>query len=74
MHEPLAKQTAARQKCIDDKAMDPFNPYTPSKRLAAGPPVRTAEDAQAVALKAVAFVAAAELTPETPMAAKVKLP
>ena len=123
MHEPLAKQTAARQKFIDDKAMDPFKPYTPSKRLAAGPSVRTAEDAQAVALKAVAFiaadddllprfialsgcdlddirqrigdlaflsgvldfiladeptllafVAAAELTPETPMAARVKLP
>jgi len=37
--------------------MDPFKPYTPSKRPAV-PPVLTAEDAQAVALKAVAFLAA----------------
>lgn len=37
--------------------MDPFKPYTPSKRPAA-PPVLTVEDAQAVALKAVAFIAA----------------
>jgi hypothetical protein len=103
--------------------MDPFKPYTPSKRPTARPPVLTVEDAQAVALKAVAFiaadddllprfvalsgcgmddirqrigdpaflggvldfvladeptllafVAAAELAPETPMAARAKLP
>lgn len=39
--------------------MDPFKPYVPSKRSA--PPLAlTAEDAQAVALKAVAFIAADE--------------
>jgi len=40
--------------------MDPFKPYTPSKRPAAGPKIRTAEDAQAVALQAIAFIAADE--------------
>jgi hypothetical protein len=39
--------------------MDPFKPYTPSKRPA-GPPVLSAEDAQTIALKAIAFVAADE--------------
>jgi hypothetical protein len=102
--------------------MDPFKPYTPSKRPA-GPPVLSAEDAQTIALRAIAFIAAddellsrfvaltgcgmdiirerigdpaflggvldfilgdepsllafvetAELTPETPMAARHKLP
>ncbi|HMA50216.1 MAG TPA: DUF3572 domain-containing protein [Magnetospirillaceae bacterium] len=36
--------------------MDPFKPYTPSKR-SAGPPVLSAEDAQTIALKAIAFIA-----------------
>jgi hypothetical protein len=39
--------------------MDPFKPYTPSKRPA-GPPVLSPEDAQAVALKALAFIAGDE--------------
>jgi hypothetical protein len=37
--------------------MDPFKPYVPSPR-AAVPPALSVEDAQAVALKAVAFIAA----------------
>ena len=37
--------------------MDPFKPYTPSIRVAP-PPALSVEDAQAVALKAVAFIAA----------------
>ncbi len=37
--------------------MDPFKPYTPSKRPA-GPPVLSDEDAQTIALKAIAFIAA----------------
>ncbi len=37
--------------------MDPFKPYIPSKRPAAPAPLTT-QDAQAVALKAVAFIAA----------------
>ena len=36
--------------------MDPFKPYTPSKRPA-GPPVLSVEDAQTIALKAIAFIA-----------------
>jgi len=40
--------------------MDPFKPYTPSKRPAAWPSVRSVEDAQTVALKAIGFVAADE--------------
>jgi len=36
--------------------VDPFKPYTPSKRPAA-PPALTPQDAQAVALQAVAFIA-----------------
>jgi len=40
--------------------MDPFKPYTPSKRPAPGPTIRSAEDAQTVALKAIAFIAADE--------------
>jgi hypothetical protein len=36
--------------------MDPFKPYTPSKRPPV-PPKLTVEDAQAVALKAMAFIA-----------------
>lgn len=38
-------------------SMDPFKPYTPSKRPAA-PPALNAEDAQTIALKAIAFIAA----------------
>jgi hypothetical protein len=37
--------------------MDPFKPYVPSKRPAV-PPTLTVDDAMAVALKAVAFIAA----------------
>ena len=37
--------------------MDPFKPYTPTKRPAA-PPKLTPEDAQTVALKAIGFIAA----------------
>lgn len=37
--------------------MDPFKPYNPPKRHAA-PPALTRDDVQAVALKAVAFIAA----------------
>ena len=37
--------------------MDPFKPYVPTKRPAA-PPTLTVDDAMAVALKAVAFIAA----------------
>ncbi len=37
--------------------MDPFKPYTPSKRPTV-PPALTLEDAQAVALKAIAFLVA----------------
>jgi hypothetical protein len=40
--------------------MDPFKPYTPSKRPNPGPAIKNAEDAQTVALKAVAFLAADE--------------
>jgi hypothetical protein len=40
--------------------MDPFKPYTPSKRPVAGPPVLSQEDAQAVAFRALAFIAADE--------------
>ena len=40
--------------------MDPFKPYTPSTRPAPGPLVRNAEEAEAVALKAIAFIAADE--------------
>ena len=36
--------------------MDPFKPWEPKSRLSA-PPILTVEDAQTVALKAVAFVA-----------------
>jgi len=39
--------------------MDPFKPYTPSKRPAKVP-VLSPEDAQTVALKAIAFIAADE--------------
>ncbi len=39
--------------------MDPFKPYVPSKRPQAAPAL-TADDAQAVALKAIAFIAADE--------------
>lgn len=37
--------------------MDPFKPYTPAKRPAPGPVLKNAEDAQTVALKAIAFIA-----------------
>jgi len=40
--------------------MDPFKPYTPSKRSPPGPPIRSIDDAQTVALKAIAFIAADE--------------
>ena len=40
--------------------MDPFKPYTPSKRPAAPPAMHSVDDAQTVALKAIAFVAADE--------------
>ena len=40
--------------------MDPFKPYTPTKRPAPGPSIHSAEDAQTVALKAIAFIAADE--------------
>lgn len=40
--------------------MDPFKPYTPSNRPAPGPSIRSAEDAQTVALKAIAFIAGDE--------------
>ena len=37
--------------------MDPFKPYAPSKRPTS-PPVLSVEDAQTIALKAIAFIAA----------------
>jgi hypothetical protein len=37
--------------------MDPFKPYTPSKRPAAPPALQSGQDAQTVALKAIAFIA-----------------
>ena len=37
--------------------MDPFKPYTPSKRAAPAPMIRSTEEAQAVALQAIAFIA-----------------
>ncbi len=37
--------------------MDPFKPYTPTKRPAA-PPALNDEDAQTIALKAIGFIAA----------------
>lgn len=40
--------------------MDPFKPYTPPARPAPGPKIRGIEDAQAVALQAVAFIAGDE--------------
>lgn len=40
--------------------MDPFKPYTPSKRAAPGPAIKSEEEAQTIALKAVAFIAADE--------------
>ena len=40
--------------------MDPFKPYTPTNRPAPGPKIQSAEDAQTVALKAIAFIAADE--------------
>lgn len=40
--------------------MDPFKPYTPSKRPPAGPQLRNLQDAQIIALKAIAFIAADE--------------
>ena len=40
--------------------MDPFKPYTPSRRAAPAPRIAGPEDAQAVALQAVAFIAADE--------------
>jgi hypothetical protein len=40
--------------------MDPFKPYTPSQRPAPGPALRSRDEAEAVALKAIAFIAADE--------------
>ena len=40
--------------------MDPFKPYTPSKRPGAIPVLQSAEEAQTVAFKAIAFIAADE--------------
>jgi hypothetical protein len=40
--------------------MDPFKPYTPSKRPAPAQMVCNQEEAEAVALKAIAFIAADE--------------
>lgn len=41
-------------------SMDPFKPYTPSKRPSAVPPALSLDDAQTIALKAIAFIAADE--------------
>ncbi len=38
--------------------MDPFKPYTPQKRPPPAPAIRSLEEAEAVALKALAFIAA----------------
>ncbi len=40
--------------------MDPFKPYEPQKRPQPGPAIRSLEEAEAVALKAIAFIAADE--------------
>jgi hypothetical protein len=40
--------------------MDPFKPYTPSQRPAPAPSIRTLEEAQTIALKAIAFIAGDE--------------
>lgn len=38
--------------------MDPFKPYEPQKRPQPGPAIRSLEEAEAVAFKAIAFIAA----------------
>ena len=40
--------------------MDPFKPYTPQQRPQPGPAIRSVEEAEAVALKAIAFIASDE--------------
>jgi hypothetical protein len=40
--------------------LDHFKPYTPTKRPAPGPKIASVEDAQAVALQAIAFIAGDE--------------
>ena len=40
--------------------MDPFKPYTPTKRPTQVPKIASLEDAQAVALQAIAFIAGDE--------------
>ncbi len=44
-------------RLANDGRMDPFKPYSPSKRPV-GPPVLSSEDAQTIALNAIAYIAA----------------